>query len=101
MHNTFLRVSGMRESVKVKECQRFQPLNCGIAGCSLCMFASGLSSINKEDVCKMTLFRAIAGNNIALIFVKRKNGGNALKLYYPQNIMVTRYSESFCMSCSP
>lgn len=39
--------------------------------------ASGFSfpSIHKEDVSKITLFRVTGGTNIALIFMKRKNGG--------------------------
>lgn len=39
--------------------------------------ASGFSFpfIHKEDVNKITLFRVTGGTNIALIFMKRKNGG--------------------------
>lgn len=80
-------MSGTR-GVTVKERLSLQPLTAAQRVTVTVYCASGFSSppVQKEDVYKMTFFRVTVGNNLALVFMKRKTGGKTLKMYYPKTL---------------
>lgn len=72
-------MSGTRGSITVKEWD-FRPCVAKQVTVTIhCASGFSLPSLNKEGVCKITLFRVTVENNSALIFMNGKNGGKHSK----------------------